>query len=349
MGLEDLLHSHQKKIEEYTPQDIAEYYRNLANIYSLVPLPSHDSFAVIADIELALAASSESPLPISGIKIHAPFSEEIKNLLMNYDPQNTNFQDMLINRKVGGIKVFLVDYPNARHKWLTIYMPVSSLPYYRELVDIFKRNGMPINPQVDTYSDGEYEISKIYIYTYPEQYEENQQRKGVFVRYSPYFTEYACIHDIGEIKNNMLMNAKIRDPNQPKIYIKTIDDFIEEKYWNKIRDDRWRDAEDTGHTRIFAVSRSWLLENERILYYLLSAPSSIYTFITLKKIEEPNRETIVPNPNIILSYDDNNKQLEAYDLLNARIVKLSIEDTGISDHPKERLENFLQYGTADPQ
>jgi len=351
MGLEDLLHSHQKKIEEYTPQDIAEYYRNLANIYSLVPLPSHDSFAVIADIELALAASSESPLPISGIKIHAPFSEEIKNLLMNYDPQNTNFQDMLINRKVGGIKVFLVDYPNARHKWLTIYMPVSSLPYYRELVDIFKRNGMPINPQVDTYSDGEYEISKIYIYTYPEQYEENQQRKGVFVRYSPYFTAQALIPDI-EIKlSDMLMNIKTEDLNQAKIYIENIYNFMEEMYWNKIRDDRWRDAEDTGHTRIFAVSRSWLLENERILDYLLHDPSSIYTFITLKEIDDG--ETIVPDPNIILSYDWNNKQLEAYDLLNAKIVKYNLSNREhlkmISDHPKERLENFLQYGTADTQ
>jgi len=343
MGLEDLLHLHQKKIEDYTPQDIAEYYRNLANIYSLAPFPSYDSFAVIADIELALAASSESPLPISGIKIHAPFSEEIKNLLMD-----DNFQSMLINRKLGGIKVFLVDYPNARHKWLTIYMPVSSLPYYRELVDIFKRKGMPINPQVDTYSDGKYEISKIYIYTYPEQYEENQQRKGVFVRYSPYFTAQAFIPDIKKIVNDMLMNIKTEDLNQAKIYIENISNFMEEKYWNKIRDDRWRDAEDTGHTRIFAVSRSWLSENERILDYLLHDPSSIYTFITLKEIDDGR--TIVPDPNIILSYDWNTKQLEAYDLLNAKIVKynLSNEDTRISDHPKERLEQFLKNGTAYP-
>ena len=338
MGLEDLLHSHQKKIEEYTPQDIAEYYRNLANIYSLVPLPSHDSFAVIADIELALAASSESPLPISGIKIHAPFSEEIKNLLMNYDPQNTNFQDMLINRKVGGIKVFLVDYPDTRHKWLTIYMPVSSLPYYKELINIFEKNEIDINPQVDTYSDRKYKISRIYI----------SPEKGIFVRYSPYFTAQVCIHDIDIIVNDMFLNIKTEDFDQAKIYTKIIEDFIEDTYWGKISDDKWRDAEDTGHTRIFAVSRSWLSENERILDYLLHDPSSIYTFITLKEIDDGR--TIVPDPNIILSYDWNTKQLEAYDLLNAKIVKynLSNEDTRISDHPKDRLYKFLKYGTAYP-
>ena len=327
MGLEDLLQ--QKEIEEYTP--IAEYYQNLANRYGLKPFQYSDSFAVIADKKLAQAAGSRCPYPISGIKIHAPFSEEIANLLMDYD-----FQNMLINRKMGGIKIFRFDYPETRHKWLTIYMPTSSLPYYGELINIFEKNGIPINPQIDTYSDGKYEISRIYI----------SLKKGVFVRYSPYFTAQACISDIGKIVNDMLMNIKTEDPNQAKIYIKTIDDFIKETYWNKISDDRWRDAEDTGHTRIFAVSRSWLSENERILDYLLHDPSAIYTFITLKEIEG----TIVPDPYIIISYDWSTNQLEAYDVLGTRIVKnnlSNIEDL-ISDHPDKRLEYFLRYGTAYP-
>jgi len=329
MGLEDLLH--QKEIKEYTP--ITEYYQDLANRYNLIPLQNYDSFAVIADEELAQAVMSNCPSPISGIKIHSPFLKEIDNLLTDYD-----FQNMLINRKLGGIKIFRFDYPNARHKWLTIYMPVSSLPYYKELINIFEKNEIDINPQVDTYSDRKYKISRIYI----------SPEKGIFVRYSPYFTAQACIHDIDIIVNDMFLNIKTEDFDQAKIYTKIIEDFIEDTYWGKISDDKWRDAEDTGHTRIFAVSRSWLSENERILDYLLHDPSSIYTFITLKEIDDGR--TIVPDPNIILSYDWNTKQLEAYDLLNAKIVKynLSNEDTRISDHPKDRLYKFLKYGTAYP-
>jgi len=329
MGLEDLLQ--QKKIKEYTPQDIAEYYQNLANMYGLEPFPSYDSFAVIADEELAQAAESKCPYPISGIKIHAPFSEEIKNLLMDYD-----FQNMLINKKMGGIKIFLFDYPDTRHKWLTIYMPASSLPYYRELINIFEKNGIPINPQIDTYSDGKYEINRMYI----------SPEKRVFVRYSPYFTAQACIRDIGKIVDNMLMNINTKDPNQAKISTKIIGDFIERTYWNKIGDDKWRDAEDTGHTRIFAVSRSWLSENERILDYLLRDPSAIYVFITLKEI---SGGTVVPKPNIVISYDDYNKQLEGYDVFDAKIVKYNLSNgedlERISNRPKERLHEFLKYGT----
>ena len=331
MGLEDLLQ--RKEIKEYTP--IVKRYQNLANRYSLIPFQHNDSFAVIADEELAQAAESKCPYPISGIKIHAPFSEEIANLLMDYD-----FQNMLINRKMGGIKIFIVDYPETRHKWLTIYMPTSSLPYYKELIKIFEKNGIPINPQVDTYSDGKYEISKIYI----------SPEKGVFVRYSPYFTADACISDIGKIVNDMLMNAKIKDPNQAKIYAEIIGDFMKETYWNKISDDRWRDAEDTGNTRIFAVSEEWLSENERILDYLLHDPSAIYTFITLKEIE--GKGTIVPDPYVITLYNWSNKQLEAYDVLGARIVKYNLSNSEdfkrISNHPKERLEEFLRYGTVYP-
>lgn len=329
MGLEDLLH--QKEIKEYTP--IAEYYQDLANRYNLIPLQNYDSFAVIADEELAQAAMSNCPSPISGIKIHSPFLKEIDNLLTDYD-----FQNMLINRKLGGIKIFRFDYPNARHKWLTIYMPVSSLPYYKELINIFEKNEIDINPQVDTYSNGKYKISRIYI----------SPEKGIFVRYSPYFTAQACIHDIDIIVNDMFLNIKTEDFDQAKIYTKIIEDFIEDTYWGKISDDKWRDAEDTGHTRIFAVSKSWLSENRRILDHLLHDPSAIYTFITLKEIGG----TIVPNPNIIISYDNYNKQLEAYNLLNARIVKYDLSNIDdlerISDHPEYRLYKFLKNGTAYP-
>jgi hypothetical protein len=327
MGLEDLLH--QKEIKKY--KQIAEYYQNLANIYGLTPFPHDDSVAVIADKELARAANSKNPPPISGIKIHAPFSEETKNLLMDY-----NFQNMLIKGKISGIKIFLFDFPNTRHKWLTIYMSKNSLPYYRELINIFEKNGIPINPQIDIYSDGQYEINRMHI----------SPEKGIFVRYSPYFTAQASIPDIGKIVNDMLMNIKTNDPNKAKIYIKNIDDFIERKYWNKISDDRWRDAEDRRYHRIFVVSRSWLLKNEEILDYLLHNPSGIYTFIRLKEI---GRGTIVPDPNIIIEYDDYNKLLEAYDVLDAKIVKYDLSNiddiSRISNHPKERLYEFLKYGT----
>jgi len=328
MGLEDLLH--QREIKEYI--QIAEYYQNLAIMHGLAPFPQGDSFAVVADKELAQAVNSKNPPPISGIKIHAPFSEETKNLLMNYD-----FQDMLKRGEISGIKIFLYDFPDTRYKWLTIYMSTKSLPYYRELINIFEKNGIPINPQIYTYSDGNYVISRIYI----------SPEKEVFVRYSPYFTAQASIPDIGKIVNDMLMNIKTNDPNKAKIYIRNIADFIEKKYWNKIGDNIWRDAEDRRYHRIFAVSRSWLLKNEEILDYLLRNPSDIYTFIRLKEI---SGGTIVPDLNIIIEYDDYNKILEAYDVLDAKIVKYDLSNiddiSRISNHPKERLYEFLKHGTT---
>jgi len=86
MGLEDLLH--QKEIKEYTP--IAEYYQDLANRYNIIPLQNYDSFAVIADEELAQAAMSNCPSPISGIKIHSPLSVEMYNVL-----KSDEFKEML--------------------------------------------------------------------------------------------------------------------------------------------------------------------------------------------------------------------------------------------------------------
>ena len=330
MGLEDLFKPQQKEIKEYIT--IVERYQDLANRHGLEAFKYGDSFVVIADKDLAQAAKSRCPHPISGIKVHAPFSRKIENLLMDY-----GFQNMLKERKVDGIKIFRFDDPATRHKWLTIYMSGSHLLHYRQLINIFEKNGIYINPQLDTYPDGKHRINRMYI----------SPKEGVFARYSTYFTAQACIPDIGKIVNNMLMNINTKDPNQAKISTKIIEDFIERTYWNKIRDDRWRDAEDTGHTRIFAVSRSWLSENERILNYLLRDPSTIYVFITLKEI---SRGTVVPKPNIIISYDDYNKQLEGYDIFDAKIVKYNLSNgedlERISNRPKERLYEFLKYGTT---
>jgi hypothetical protein len=145
-------------------------------------------------------------------------------------------------------------------------------------------------------------------------------------------------------------------PNE-EIFARYSTDFTEKmnvsniigKYMDKIDDQVWRDAADRSHPYIVAISRSWLLNNQYKLYDILKDPSTIYTFITLKRI---NRETIVPNPNIILSYDNYNKQLKAYSVLDANTFEYDLSNgedlERISDHPEDRIYKFLKNGMAYP-
>jgi len=350
MELEDILGKELKGARQ-----LEEDYRDLADKYGFDYIPTRDYLLVLANKDLSEDADHrkwDTP-PWPGIKIHSPLSVEMYNVLRSND-----FIQMLKNRKIDGIKVFHYDNPFSKHKEVTIYMSPSSLPYYRELINIFEKNGIHINPQLDTYSDGKYEISRMYI----------SREKGVFIRYSPDFTGKMYINDIKNIRDNMMSNIDTKDNYTDQVIM--IDKYIKDKYMAKINDEVWRAAADISSPRIFATSRSWLLNNQYNLdeilrnsytslkdfYYkllknadpkeLLRYSPTIYTFITLKEIGG----TIVPNPNIIISYDDHNKQLEAYDVFNAKIVRYDLSNgedlIKISDHPGERLYGLLRYGTS---
>jgi len=188
----------------------------------------------------------------------------------------------------------------------------------------------------------------------------------IFARYSTDFTGKMNISDIKNIRNSMMSNIDTKDINQ----IIMIDNYITDNYRSKIDDRVLRAAADISRPYIVVVPRSWLLNNQynlveilgnsyvslRDFYHklwksvdlkeLLRYSPTIYTFITLKRI---NRKTTAPNPNIIIRYDRLTKQLEAYSVLDARIYRYDLSNRDdlerISDHPKERLYEFLKYGT----
>jgi hypothetical protein len=220
-----------------------------------------------------------------------------------------DFIQMLKNEEIDGIKVYLYDDPSSKHKEVTIYISAGSMPYYKKFINILEKNGIFIQPVLTSYHDGVL-LNRMYI----------APNEEIFVRYSTDFT--------GKMNINQ--------------------DYIIDKYMDKVDDQVWRDAADILRPYIVAVSRSWLLNNQYNLDEILRNLSSIYTFITLKEIEG----TIVPDPHIIIRYNLSNNQLIAYDVLGARIVKYNLSNSEdlerISDHPKERLENFLRYGTAYP-
>jgi hypothetical protein len=335
---------------------LGEYYRDLASRYSLDYIPGRGYFIVLSNKSLSEDADHrkrDTP-PWPGIKIHSPLSVEMYNILRSYD-----FIQMLKNREIDGIKVYLYEDNSTKHKEVTIYISPYSMPNLGKLLNILEKNGISIRPVLPSYHDMIY-LNRMHIA--PEA--------KIFVRYSTDFTGKMNISDIKNIRNRMMSNIDIRDINQ----VIMIGNYITDKYMSKIDDQVWRTASDILNPQIVAVSRSWLLNNQYNLdeilrnsstslkdfYYelwknadikeLLKYPSTIYTFITLKKIEDKRtgEKIIAPDPNIIISYDDYNKQLEAYDVLNARIniYNLSNKDDleKISNHPNDRLYHFLKYG-----
>jgi len=302
-------------LEDTFRKELREDYENLANNYGLDYWGEDMYFFVLANKLLSEDADHRKMYtpPWPGIKIHSPLSEKMYEVL-----KSDEFKEMLKNREIDGIKVYLDSDDKVKHKEVTIYVSPDSMPNLGNLLTILKNKGISIQPSLSSYYHQGSEIVSLNRMPIASD-------AGIFARYSTDFT--------GKMN---------------------IDKYIIDKYRSKIDDDVWRVAADKSYPYIVAVPKSWLSNNQYKLDDILRDPSSIYTFITLKEIpenpKEPNRKIIVPNLNIILSYyNNNNKELEAYSVLDANKVKLSIEDTRISDHPKERLENFLQYGTANPQ
>jgi len=346
MGLEDILRkilkrAHKEDIsgkekEIEGAHELEKDYLNLSNKYGLdYDVSRAGYFLVLANKRLSEDADhrkKDTP-PWPGIKIHSPLSEKMYKVLKSDD-----FKKMLKDGEIDGIKVYLYNDPYIKHKEVTIYMSLYSIPYYKKFIDILEKKGISVQPVIPSYNDMVY-LNRMHI----------APNAGIFARYSTDFTGKMNINDIKDI----------------------INDYIIDKYWSKIDDHVWRvAADDESIPRIVAVSRSWLLNNQYNLDYILRNSyaslkdfyyklwetkdpkellryfptiPTIYTFIKLGEIDG----TIVAYPNIII--DKNNNILEAYDIFRAKIVKYdlsNIEDISrISRNPKDDLYEFLKYGT----
>jgi hypothetical protein len=110
-----------------------------------------------------------------------------------------------------------------------------------------------------------------------------------------------------------------------------IDDIYKDP---RMTDYIWREAEDRGIPRIWAVSRSYLLSNLDKLNF--ASNTDIITFLTLTS-------SGVPIPNVVLAYDRVSKTLKVFPLDKLRVVEYNLQTISkiASDHPVQRLTTFL--------
>lgn len=355
MGLEDIFGKELKEARQ-----LEKDYWDLANKYGLDYVLGGDHFIIISNERLSEDADhrKKDTLPWPGIKIHSPLSIEMYNVLRSYD-----FIQMLKNREIDGIKVYLYDDPSTKHKEVTIYISLVSMPNLRKFLNILEDKGISIQPAMSSYYHQGYKmllLNRIPI----------DPHTGVFVRYSTDFTGKMNIDDIKNIKDRMISNIDTRDIKNYTNQVIMIDRYITDKYRSKIADRMWRTAADISTPRIVAVPRDWLLNNQYNLDEILRYSSEslkdfyykllknedpkelrryspiIYTFIKLGEIDG----TIVAYPNIIISYDWADKKLEAYDIFRAKIVEYDLSNKEdlerISNHPEDELKEFLRYGTV---
>jgi len=135
--------------------------------------------------------------------------------------------------------------------------------------------------------------------------------------------------------NSILINRMYIANN---IYVRFSPDFsgrIDDIYKDpRMTDQIWREAEDRGTPRIWAVSRSYLLSNLDKLNF--NSNTDIITFLTLTDFD-------VPIPNVILAYDRINKTLKVFPLDELKVVEYDLSTIReiASDHPVQRLAAFL--------
>jgi hypothetical protein len=122
------------------------------------------------------------------------------------------------------------------------------------------------------------------------------------------------------------------------IFVRFSPDFsgrIDDIYTDpRMTDYIWREAEDRGIPRIWAVSRSYLLSNLDKLNF--ASNTDIITFLTLTG-------SGVPIPNVVLAYDKVNKTLKVFPLDKLKVVEYNLQTISkiASDHPVQRLTTFL--------
>ena len=239
-------------------------YINLGTVFEVKPIPSEQSSII-------------QP----GIKVRSFLTEQMFYTLI--DPK---LLEILKQKKIDRIKI----YEKPSYKQVTFYIAFQQIEGYKELINMFKANGITIQPSLYTYGDSVL-INRMYI------------TKHIYVRFSP---------DLSDRIANIYTDPRMTD------YI-------------------WRDAENKGTPRIWAVGKSYLLSN--LDKFNFNSNTDIITFLTLADFG-----ITVPIPNVILEYDSVSKTLKVFPLNKLKVVEYNLPTISkiASDHPVQRLTTFLK-------
>jgi len=170
-----------------------KWYYHLLSFYNCLTHVHNIFYYRDNRVFIVLTTDRESP---SGIKVHTPLSDEIYNVLMDQ-----NFQHMIINREIDGIKIY--ERPNP--KQVTFYISFHSIHGYKKLLYIFRENGIHVEPRLQFHRDkfGSYVLlNRMYI------------ADNIFVRYSTDFNDRIEGHP--KIKDSTWRSAA--DSGHPYIY-----------------------------------------------------------------------------------------------------------------------------------
>ncbi|MFP3132202.1 MAG: hypothetical protein RXQ77_02590 [Candidatus Nanopusillus sp.] len=172
----------------------SNYYNYLLNFYKGFSSTHNLEYREKSGVFQVLTRYGPHPWP--GIKVHVPLSDNIYNVLI--DP---NFQHMMINREIDGIKI----YEDHDPKQVTFYISFHFIPGYKKLLHIFGAHGIHVKPELKVHKDasGSYVLlNRMYI------------ANDVYVRYSTDF--YDEIKDHSKIVDSNWRSAA--DSGNPQIW-----------------------------------------------------------------------------------------------------------------------------------
>ena len=120
----------------------SNYYDQLLNFYEYLSHTHNLQYRQYSGVFQVMERYGPQPWP--GIKVHAPLSDKIYNVLMDQ-----NFQHMMINREIDGIRIYKEHDP----KQVTFYISFHSIPGYKKLLHIFRAHGINIEPKLQVHGD----------------------------------------------------------------------------------------------------------------------------------------------------------------------------------------------------
>ena len=124
-------------------------YINLGTVFEVKPIPSEQSSII-------------QP----GIKVHSFLTEQMFYTLI--DPK---LLEILKQKKIDGIKI----YEKPSYKQVTFYIGFQQIGGYKDLINVFKANGITIQPSLYTYGNSVL-INRMYI------------ANRIYIRFSPDFS-----------------------------------------------------------------------------------------------------------------------------------------------------------------
>jgi hypothetical protein len=172
----------------------SNYYKYLLNFYRGFSFTHHLQYRQKSEGFQVMARYGPHPWP--GIKVHTPLSDKIYNVLMD-----KNFQDMMINGKIDGFKIFKDPDP----KQVTFYISFHSILGYKELLHIFRAHGIDVKPNLQVHRDK----SGSYVLLNRMDIADN-----IYVRYSTDF--HGEKRDHPKIDDSMWRSAE--DHDRPQIW-----------------------------------------------------------------------------------------------------------------------------------